>query len=239
MDLLESVKQMQQQGIPDASIVQSLKEQGFSPKDIDDALSQSKIKSAIYEQTGQDSVINNSQADMQQSMMTQEVQEQAPMPMQYQTYEQPQQEYSYYQPQQSGVSPETITDIAEQIVSEKISALKKNIGNISDFKSIADSKISNIDERLKKIEKTIENLQMSILNKVSGNLQSIEDIKSEMSMMQESFSKAINPIVDRQRARQVQENIGEQQNTEEQTSKKQEARKQGKKTKPDFEDYLR
>ena len=230
MDLLDSVKQMQQQGMSDGEIVQNLKEQGFSPKDIDNTLGQSKIKAAIYEQSGQDAIMNNSQGEMQQSIMTQEIPQQGvPVPEQAQYPQYAQQEYSYYQPQQAGVSPETITDIAEQIVSEKISEIKKSIGNISEFKAIMDSRVSNIDERLKKIEKTIDNLQAAILNKVSSNLDSIQDIKSEMETMQESFSKVINPLVDKTRASQ------EGAEKEETRQEKQKSKKQ----KPGFEDFLR
>jgi len=151
MPLLDNIKQMQQQGMQDADIVQNLREQGFSPKDIDDTLNQSKIKSAIYEQTGQDAIMNNSQEGMQPSMMTQEISQQSQVPipdqMQYSQYPQQGQEYSYYQPQQSGVSTEIVSEISEQIITEKISELKKNIGNISEFKTLIDSRVSNIDRK--------------------------------------------------------------------------------------------
>ena len=65
---------MQSQGLSDAEISQKLQEQGANPKEIDDALNQSKIKAAIfdnsnYEQTGQDSIIGNSK--MQPSITSQ------------------------------------------------------------------------------------------------------------------------------------------------------------------------
>ncbi|VVB78648.1 Uncharacterised protein [uncultured archaeon] len=47
MATLERVMQMKQQGLNDAQIAGSLRQEGISPKEINDALSQSKIKSAL------------------------------------------------------------------------------------------------------------------------------------------------------------------------------------------------
>ena len=43
MAVLEQVMQMKQQGISDPEIIQYLKDSGISPKEITDALAQSKI----------------------------------------------------------------------------------------------------------------------------------------------------------------------------------------------------
>jgi hypothetical protein len=47
MVVLEQITQMKRQGVPTAQIIQNLKEQGISPKAINEALSQSEIKSEI------------------------------------------------------------------------------------------------------------------------------------------------------------------------------------------------
>jgi len=47
MAALERVMQLKNQGIPEPQIIDSLKQEGISPKEIDEALSQSKIKSAL------------------------------------------------------------------------------------------------------------------------------------------------------------------------------------------------
>ena len=44
MGVLEQITQMKNQGIPDQEIVSNLQEQGVSPREINDALSQSQIK---------------------------------------------------------------------------------------------------------------------------------------------------------------------------------------------------
>ena len=47
MGILDQITQMQNQGIPNEDIVRNLQEQGISPKEINDALSQAQIKSAV------------------------------------------------------------------------------------------------------------------------------------------------------------------------------------------------
>ena len=47
MGVLEEITQMKQQGFADNDIVNSLQQRGVSPSEINDALNQSKIKSAV------------------------------------------------------------------------------------------------------------------------------------------------------------------------------------------------
>lgn len=250
MSVLDNIKQMQEQGMSDPDIAQKLREQGLSPRDIDDSINQTKIKAAIYEESGQNAVMNNStnnNQEMQQSMMTQEIAspQEAPMIPQ-QAYPQYAQQDYYSPPQQQVQIPtEIISEVAEQIVSEKLSEIKKSIGNIAEFKAIMDSRVSNLDERLKKIERMIDQLQLSILNKIGSYTQSIQDIKEEMTSMQDSFSKVINPLVDRARGkpRNFSPSETEQETPaaeqERQAEPNEQVQQQKKKRKPDFEDFLR
>jgi len=61
MGVLEQVTELKNKGVPENRIVSSLREQGISPKDINDALSQSKIKSAVS--------ANHSSDEMEPSIM--------------------------------------------------------------------------------------------------------------------------------------------------------------------------
>src|SRR3989344_276006 len=70
-------------------------------------------------------------------------------------------ESSQYSPYSSGISPETITEIAESVALERISPITRKMEKIIDFKTTFEAKISSIDDRLKKLEKIIESLQLS------------------------------------------------------------------------------
>lgn len=200
MAVLEQVLNMKRQGIPDEQIISELKQSGISPKEINDALKQAQIKNAVTDYGD----------EMQPSMMAQgEVPtpnqpSQTYQPGNYESAQQaiPQQEYQpqeqqYYAP---GVAAEysaemdtdTIIEVADQIVSEKTKKIQEQLENTSEIAALLKTKTENISERLKKIETIIDNLQIAILEKVGSYGQNLENIKKEMSMMQDSFSKMVS-----------------------------------------------
>lgn len=93
--------------------------------------------------------------------------------------------------QQYGAEADAISEIAEQVIFEKISPLKSKIESVLDLKSSLDTKISYLEERLKRIEKVIDRLELSILQKVGSHMQNVEDIKSELIETQKSFKSLL------------------------------------------------
>jgi hypothetical protein len=146
------------------------------------------------------------QAGGQGKIMSREVSEQeqypqAPQPMPQEQFQQPypgQYDYSEQYPEYGqydyGSDTETVSDIAEQIVSEKLEKIRQQINEMIDFKTRAQGKIKNIDKRLTKIEGKIDKLQDSIIGRIGKYGQDISDLKDEMIATQESFSKVVNPI---------------------------------------------
>ncbi len=254
MGNLEKVVQLKQQGQTDSQIIGNLKQQGVSPKEIEEVLSQSQIKSAFNEQgaapqqappalksTQEISAQSPPQttpqlakitepAPMQPSMMqsapealpqktqqplsypqatqaTQQMQEpqptfqqsSLPIPAPFQEAPEPgyppEYQYSEYQPQQIG-DIETINEIAEQILDEKTTQLKKQITSFTGFTEEATSNIERLNERLFKIENTLNELQVAILRKVGDYGKDIQNIAKEMHSTQDSFSKILNPLTD-------------------------------------------
>ena len=61
--------------------------------------------------------------------------------------------------------------------------------------TLTQTKIDNIADRLKRIEATIDKLQMTILEKIGSYGNNLESIKKEMAMMQDSFGKVVNQAV--------------------------------------------
>lgn len=118
----------------------------------------------------------------------------------------PEQSYNQaYAPQQGyetgynseGYDSSSMMDIAEQIIDDKLVPVIDKINNLSEFKAIIQSQVENIEIRLKKIESVIDRLQITILEKVGSYGDNLSSIKREMTMMQESFGKVINPLTDR------------------------------------------
>jgi hypothetical protein len=202
MGALEKVIQLKNAGWGDDQIINNLQQQGISPNEINNALSQAEIKNAV---SGDEMELPtpNQNYSQQRMPMTREMQE----PQGEYNQEVPQQEYGQeeYYPQenyQQGYSGEsfdadTIIEIAEQVIENKTKKIENHIEELNEFKTLTKTKVDNIDERLKKIESMIDKLQITILEKIGSYGQNIGEIKKEMSMMQDSFGKMINNVADK------------------------------------------
>ena len=215
METLNRVIEMQGSGLSDAEISKQLQDQGVAPKEINDALNQAKVKTAVSqpEQNTQD--VSQPQNMQQSIMQTQEFQQpigagnipqQAPQEgqapaqgqVQEQYYQETPQAYAgqeYYAPQPS-IDTDTISEIAEQIVAEKFSEFKKKTGDLASFRTNIQEHVENIDERLKRIENSIEKLQQDVISKIGEFGESTAAVHKDLGNLHESFSKLANPLID-------------------------------------------
>jgi hypothetical protein len=217
MSTIDEINSMRQSGRTDSEIISFLSDRGLSRNEIAESMAQAKIKSAVEGETEgikntfpqQDSTYgtnmeNNKEGyeGMQQSIMNQPVEqpeEYAPAPSQPQDYQAQQQyapqdyqqqQYQQYQPQ-SSVSADTITEITDQILSEKMQSMRSQVEKLLDMKNTMESKIDYMDERLKRIEKVIDSLQSSVLQKVGQYVNNIDDMKTELQETQKSFKSLL------------------------------------------------
>ena len=213
MGILDQIINMKKQGILNDQIMSELSQQGNSPSDIMNAMKQAEIKNAVSgysdsEEEMQPSIMPEGEAPSAQPRNYQEQIYQPQQPQQYQqesyspqTQEQPQYypQEQYYSPEQSYQeypaqtgSTDMMMEVADQVFSEKIKKTQKLAESTSEATALLQNKIENISDRLKKIENTIDKLQIAILEKVGSYGQNLESVKKEMSMMQDSFSKMIS-----------------------------------------------
>ncbi|MDP2925814.1 MAG: hypothetical protein Q8N99_05575 [Nanoarchaeota archaeon] len=251
MATLEKVMQLKSQGYADSQIIDILKEEGVSPREINELLSQAKIKDALDNNPEEELITDES--SMRQSIMPSEG-----MPQRYNNYPEPAQEYvpeeqgEYYQDPpgqesypvyspQGGSDVETINEVCEQIIEEKTEPIKKDLINLKRFKEESSFQIEKMNERLTKIETTIDDLQMALLRKVGIYGEDIKNLAQEMYATQESFSKLIDPLTDNIRELQKinSKDKKESDNEKKDASDDKEDRKSVKKQKSEFEDYLR
>ena len=132
------------------------------------------------------------------------VQQQYP-PEQY-SPEQPQQEYypetpqaypqEAYYPQAAGLDTDTASEIAEQVVQEKFAEFAKKTGDIPSFKNEIKEKVSNIDERLKRIENSIDKLQQAVIGKIGEFSETTQAIHKDLDALHNTTSKLMNPLID-------------------------------------------
>jgi DNA-binding transcriptional MerR regulator len=241
MAVLDTILEMQRQGMQESEMVNYLRNQGVSPKEINDALNQAKIKSAVsqseeqltqtpqqdyqaqqnpsYPQQEQPPYPNeqqNQQQDYSQAQQEQynqqqqpevyppEVPQQTPQEQQdpsYDYYQQTPQAYpgqeGYYMPSSTApLDTETISEIAEQVASEKIAELQKKLGDITSFKNAIQDKVTDLDQRLKRIESSIDKLHHAVVGKIGEFGENAETIHKDLNNLHNSVSKLMNPLID-------------------------------------------
>jgi len=180
------------QGYSDMNIVQYLREQGYNSNEIKDLMNQAKAKMEIA-RTSQDSDSDDSyegevplppkQYSETDGEQTEEQEESAP-----------QQQYSYNYGQKP-VNAEYVEEIAEEIINEKWNEFKSSVGDISELKNYIDSRLSNLNERIKKIDINIEKIKSVILEKIQENSRDVKNMSAEMQALQSVFSKVLQPFV--------------------------------------------
>ncbi len=214
MSILEQVMQMKEKGIPENEILGTLQEKGVAPKAIQDALSQAQIKQAVSEKEDSENgpPVPKPPVPSPYVPKTKEISEEeiyVPKPQEtpkQESYPQypPEQPQQFYQQENYGSYPEieedntnTLIEISEQVFSEKIQKIQKQVENFNEFKALAQIKIESSEKRLQRMENMIDKLQISILEKIGSYGENLGNIKKEMSMMQDSFTKMINPLADK------------------------------------------
>lgn len=224
MDILERIIELQGQGLSDEEIYQRLRNEGISPKQIYDATNQAKIKKAITSENGFSKKEENATPISEGSRENFSQEEGYPSneyaPTQREEVQQPEnymggqgQDYqnSYYPPApqtysnqnyyapQGNIDIGVVSEIAEQIASEKISELKKEIADFASFKNRIQDKVSDIDERLKRVENNLDKIQLAIIEKIGEFGDSTVMIHRDLDNLHGTVSKLMNPLIDNYR----------------------------------------
>jgi DNA-binding transcriptional MerR regulator len=189
MTALKKVTDMQAQGVPEDKIISELQSQGISPNEITEALNQAQIKNAI---TNTEQMDEQQLPQMNEDLGAPSEEVYTPQPQEYaeENYDAPQQDYGQqgYAPA-GGSDTSTIIEISEQVFMEKIKKTEKKLNEVLEFKTLSETKIENIDNRLKRIETMIDKLQIEILQEVGSYGKDLDRVKKEVNMIEDSFSK--------------------------------------------------
>jgi hypothetical protein len=101
----------------------------------------------------------------------------------------------YYAPQ-GGMDTETISEIAEQVATEKLNEFKAKTGDLVSFKNAIQERVEDIDDRLKRIESSIDKLQQAIIGKIGEFGESNAMIHKDLDNLHGTVSKLMNPLID-------------------------------------------
>jgi len=223
MSLLDDIKKMQAEGKSDDDIADELRSKNIPEPKINDALSQLRIRSAVVNPSQLPAATQEIDAEASQEYVQQVNQEEQQYPQQneqqpeqvyaeapqgyapQQAQQGYQEQYQYsQQPQPQQMSSDIMTEIAEQVVSEKLSSIRDRLEKTIDMKTTFDAKLSSIDERLKRIEQIIDRLQLSILQRVGAYMSEVDNVKKELVETQKSFKTASQPKPQRPQQNQPQ-----------------------------------
>lgn len=116
------------------------------------------------------------------------------------TAEYPTYPYQYPTAEESPkMETEAIEEIAEEIVNEKWSEIKGKISDVIEWKIYAEKRITSVDERIKRIEVSMDRLQAAMLTKVQEYGRNIKDLGAEMAGLEGAFGKVLTPFVENMR----------------------------------------
>lgn len=207
MTIAEDIKKLRQNGMAEQEIIEFLKQKRVSPKEIENALSQEQIREAVMAPSPnneqeeeiigtqeyrspalQNSMINEApEAEIPGAPTPYPEQSQEQQPYSAESYPMQSQGYGYNYQYQAPLSSDTITEIAEQVVSEKLAKIRTHLEKTIDLKNMTEANLSHLDERLQRIEKIIDQLQLNILQKIGEHVINVSDLKKELIETQKSF----------------------------------------------------
>ncbi|MFA5084475.1 MAG: hypothetical protein WC475_03830 [Candidatus Paceibacterota bacterium] len=195
---VDEVADLMKQGYTDADIIKYLEESGYSPKDINDAVNQARVKMELAETAGEEYQTESSEgfegeAEAPEAPVPAPRARQMPVPT-------PAPSYGGYYPQQQSYQQETnsteaIEEIAEGIIEEKWSEFKAKFGDISELKSNFEARLNELSDRVKRIEAAMDRLHVATLSKADEQSRSVQALSSEVEALEGTLSKVIQPLV--------------------------------------------
>ncbi|MBI3036769.1 hypothetical protein HYY73_03400 [Candidatus Woesearchaeota archaeon] len=84
-----------------------------------------------------------------------------------------------------------IEEISEAIIEEKWQDLMKDFNKIVEWKSSMEQRMAAIEQRLSDLKAGFDNLQRSVVDKVSDYDKSVKDVNTEMKALEQVFQKII------------------------------------------------
>ncbi len=198
---IKEVLELARQGYNDSTIIRMLKEQGYTPRQINDAFNQAKLKAAA-----------GNAGEMEPSIMTSETENEiaapAPSSEEYaydygaqapeeetstgEGYNYPQQTYPSYE---ARPSTEVIEEIAEEIINEKWRDFKTKAGDFGNLKKVFEDRLKNLALRIKRMENSMDKLNDSVISRIREYESNVRTLRAEIHALETAFSKILEPLV--------------------------------------------
>jgi hypothetical protein len=213
---VKEVVALARQGYNDETIIRKLREQGFTPRQINDAFNQVKIKAAATSERMEPSIMTPSASPAAPATPappageTEEMAPPAPSPSQGyggeeygaeetmdtgmgEEYAYPQ--YVQYPTYEARPSTEVIEEIAEEIINEKWRDFKMKAGDFGMLTKHFEQKLKSLSARMRKIENYMDKIQGSVVMRVRSYESQLKSLRAEIYALETAFSKILEPLV--------------------------------------------
>lgn len=207
MALIEQITQMKTRGVSEPQIIKALKEQGNSPLEINEALSQSNVKSAIAnassvsESMGEEEMMPSIMQQSSEAVVSPSPEEPSSYPAESQQYEQPpvQGQYQpeqYYQPSSQDYASQEqeyqqeVPYAPEQSAQEQYNQEAYYPQQTADIETIKDITQQIIEEELSKIRS-----QLAEISKIKSEIaMQMQELKLKISSFESVFQEILPAV---------------------------------------------
>ena len=171
---IDQVMALMQRGMSNDQIIAEMERQGYNSSQIFDALNQ----------------VGLSGGNVSQEPPPMDV-PQPPDVSPEQQYTGPEQQLEPTPPPQELINKEQIEEIAEAIIDEKWKEFEEDLKIIIDWKEKTEIKINQVEQQIKDLANGLNNLQKSLVSKISGYDKNITDVGTEIKAMEKVFQKIL------------------------------------------------
>jgi len=176
---VDEVLRMRDQGFTNNQIVQALQRNGYKTHHIFDAMNQADLKNA--------GPIEQEQVPPELAQPLPEVPKEDVPPDLEEQPQAPESNESYY---------DQIEEVAEAIVEEKWEDLMKEINKLLEWKETMENKMAALEQGLKDLKGSSDNLQKTILGKVTEYDKTMRTVGADMKAMDSVFQKVLPTLTE-------------------------------------------
>ena len=186
---VDRVNELLNQGLSSSKIYETLKKEGYSSVDIDNAINQAKLGSPMPEENMDDvpepglrpSLLNQSQESIQTrspsfSNFSSDILENT----------------NSFQTTRGGI--DEVEALIESIIEEKWKNTLQRFGNLDVWRERVKTDVVSIKQELIRLEHRFENIEKAVIGKISQYDKNIVNIGNEMKVLEQVFQKIITPL---------------------------------------------
>jgi chromosome segregation ATPase len=184
---IERVKELFSHGFSEAETIDILRKEGYSPEEIDKALTE-VIRSKIEEEKSE-------KKEEKKETKIPKVEDILSQPQEPQTIDTDELTSQYYQ-----YSLDDYVNYIDSIVESRVSEISEKISEISSKYAALEKKIAALDQALKELTRTRYSEQKALLDKIDSFRDSLEDINVRVGGLEKAFKETLPALIESVRA---------------------------------------